>query len=160
MVTQERIKQLLTYSPETGEFRWIKTRARLAMRRQVAGRIANTGYIAIGIDGSLYTAHRLAFVYMTGAAPSSVDHINRLKTDNRWENLRAANKQMNAMNTKKKASASAYKGVTPYRDRWRAKISFGGKTKHLGIFDTETDAHAAYMRAAESVAGNFATAGI
>lgn len=159
MLTQDRLKQLVTYSPETGEFRWIKTRARLAVRGQVAGRVANTGYIHIGIDGRQYTAHRLAFIYMTGATPEAVDHVNRTKTDNRWANLRPANRQMNAMNTKKKPGASAYKGVTPHGDRWRAKISFGGKTQHLGIFNAEIDAHTAYMRAAKSVAGNFATAG-
>lgn len=160
MVTRERLKQLMTYTPESGEFRWIKTRARGAMRGQVAGRIANTGYMVIGVDGALYTAHRLAFIYMTGDAPKTIDHINRIKTDNRLENLRATNRQMNAMNMKKKKSASAYKGVTPHGDRWRAKISFGGKTRHLGIFNAEIDAHAAYMHAAKSVAGHFATAGI
>jgi len=66
VVTRERLKQLMTYTPESGEFRWIKTRARGAMRGQVAGRIANTGYMVIGVDGALYTAHRLAFIYMTG----------------------------------------------------------------------------------------------
>jgi hypothetical protein len=88
-LTARRLRQLLSYDPATGEFRW---RVRVSIRVQVgqiAGRINGDGYVRIGVDGSEYFASRLACLWMEGWYPEHlVEHINGQRHDNRWENLR------------------------------------------------------------------------
>lgn len=91
-ITQETLKGLLTYNPETGVFLWNTSKKK-------AGSENHRGYIQIGIDGKLYYAHRLAFLYMTGAMPFGiVDHRNRKKADNHWANLRDTTQAENNAN--------------------------------------------------------------
>ena len=79
MITQARLKELLTYDPETGYFtRNVNVKGANAGER--AGTITAKGYIAIGIDRKHYLAHRLAFLYMTGEWPKElVDHKDTIK---------------------------------------------------------------------------------
>ncbi|SRR6266446_2339189 len=85
ILTQERLKELLHYDPETGVFSWI-------LKRPAYGGNKKRGheYVLINdVDGRDYRAARLAHLYMTGEWPKhKMDHINRIKDDNRWENLR------------------------------------------------------------------------
>lgn len=67
----------------------------------------------IRIDGANYSAHRLAFIWMLGEAPAMVDHINQIKTDNSWSNLRPTNHVLNALNSKARSTnILGIKGVT------------------------------------------------
>ena len=98
MITQARLKELLTYDPETGYFtRNVNVKGANAGER--AGTITAKGYIAIGIDRKHYLAHRLAFLYMTGEWPKElVDHKDTIKINNKWENLREATNSQNKRN--------------------------------------------------------------
>jgi hypothetical protein len=154
LITQERLKSLLTYDPDTGEFRW---RAATAIRTKVgsvAGAISNRGYVRIQIDKRIYPAHRLAWLYTYGEWPKGVvDHINQNKSDNRLDNLRDASLSINARNCKlRKNNSSGYKGVSYWarRRKWAAQIRVEGKNKLLGMFDTAADASAAYVSFAQS----------
>ena len=85
------------------------------------------------------------------------DHANRNCLDNRRSNLRQASRTQNQANrTANKKNASGFKCVTKYRDKFRARINFEGKTRHIGIFSTAKEAHAAYVEAAIQVFGEFA----
>lgn len=87
-LTQKRLKKLLYYNPDTGIFTW-KINSRRSLKDAPAGNLHPSGYIRIGIDSKEYRAHRLAFLYMEGYIPENdVDHINRVRDDNRWKNLR------------------------------------------------------------------------
>ena len=92
--------------------------------------------------------------------PATVDHINRNKTDNRIENLRAATHQQQAAN-RTSVAKSGYKGVYWYNPtkRWLASITVQGEAKHLGYYTTPEEAHAAYTKAAKEFFGEFATTG-
>lgn len=96
-LTQDRLKELLEYNPDTGKF----TRIKAAGPRKTGespGHM-NSGYLYITIDNVTYPAHRLAFLYQTGAYPNSdVDHINMIRSDNRIENLRIVNRRQNMLN--------------------------------------------------------------
>ncbi|BCQ23123.1 HNH endonuclease [Caballeronia sp. NK8] len=159
-ITLERLKQILSYEPDTGLFRWKVYRNAKVGVGDIAGTISAKGYAMIGTGGRLYQAHRLAWFYMTGAWPDhEIDHRNHIKTDNRFENLRQATKTDNNRNRRFKRNRSGFKGVAfnPRLKKWNAQIWYDGKQKHLGVFDRPEDAHEAYRAAAKEIHGEFAT---
>lgn len=83
-----------------------------------------------------------------------VDHINRNGLDNRKENLRIVLRRVNLQNAPAR-SASGYKGVSPYRDKWRAAIVFNGTQIHLGVHKDATIAATHYDMAAIYLYGGF-----
>jgi hypothetical protein len=87
MLTQERLKELMTYDESTGIFTRIKSIQRAGYR--VSDKLNVDGYLALCIDYKLYLQHRVAWLYVYGQFPEGhLDHINRIKTDNRIINLR------------------------------------------------------------------------
>jgi hypothetical protein len=153
MITQSRLKQILTYNSETGIFHRISN-------NKIAGGKTGNGYILIGIDKKQHYAHRLAWLYMTGEMPVNlIDHKNMDKADNRFSNLREATYSQNIAN-KKCMSKSGFKGVTWWdRDKkWKAQIYIDGKNKHLGYFDNPELAHQCYCFYQNKIAGEFANA--
>lgn len=110
------------------------------------------GYIRVRVDGHEYRAHRVIWEMFNGAIPNGylVDHIDGDVYNNRIENLRLATRQQNNVNsTGKKKRSSLPKGVTMNGNRYRAKITFSGKTYSLGTFATAEEASLAYNKAAE-----------
>lgn len=157
MLTQEQLKLLLTYDPETGIFKWIKSKG-VARSGREAGTI-KLNYIKIMIDRKGYFAHRLAWLYIYGKWPSKeIDHINRNGLDNRISNLREADASQNRQNRgMHKCNTSGYKGVSYHirRKKWRAAIGVDGGLLNLGHFDTPERAHIAYKIAAYFMYGEF-----
>lgn len=159
MVTRARLKELLHYDPDTGI--WIRLVERGG---QLPGSIAGQkgGRSQIRIDGVLYLASRLAFLYMRGRWPSGeVDHRDTDFTNNRWSNLRDATKAQNLWNAKpRKDSSSRIKGAQWHRatGKWRAVCSTNGKRVYLGLFDTPEKAGLAYIVASKKHHGEFARA--
>lgn len=157
----KELREILRYNPETGAFIWLKP----AWNQQSwigkeAGSPDAHGYICIEIGEGRYKAHRLAWLYMTGAWPESeIDHINLVKYDNSWDNLREVNRSQQHQNGPLQSNnTSGHKGVSWYwqRNKWRAYIKKDGKRKHLGFFLTKEEAAAAYRKAAEELFGEFA----
>lgn len=68
-------------------------------RKNSQGSKDKDGYLIMKIKGKQYKAHRLIFAYFNGYFPIEIDHINRVRTDNRIENLRSATRQLNHDNT-------------------------------------------------------------
>lgn len=133
-LTQEKLKELLIYEPETGLFFRKKWNKHIGCRD-------NTGYIKIQLLCTVYKAHRLAFLYMQGFMPEFVDHINRNTYDNRWCNLRAVTHSENIRNAKiAKNNKSGYKNVSLLRGKWRARGIFYNRHFHLGLFNCPTAA--------------------
>ena len=92
VVTQEYLKSLLIYNPETGHFHWIKPRNSTLQRAEFAGSL-DKKVISITINKKHYKAHRLAWLYTYGHFPEGeVQHINKIRTDNRISNLRLKTK--------------------------------------------------------------------
>lgn len=151
MITQQRLKEYLTYRPETGEFFALNPSINRPAGRKL-GTLHSTGYIVIRIDDKLYKAHRLAWLYMTGTFPKmKIDHVNRIKSDNHWGNLRDVSHSQNCENNPiKKSNRSGFVGVgwSKSMKKWRARIMYGYKGKHLGYFDCPKEAHEAYCVAA------------
>ena len=151
ILTQERLKELLSYDPETGVFVWVGPRSNRIKTGAKAGTFHQPGYFRIQIDKKIFLSHRLAWLYMTGAfPPNDIDHINRNKADNRFANLRAVTRSENMHNQGiNRVNTSGYKGVSydQQRKKWRATIELNNVSKHLGIFLTPETASAAYLAA-------------
>ncbi|MCD2451655.1 HNH endonuclease [Methylicorpusculum oleiharenae] len=151
LLTQERLKELLRYDPETGMFTWLASPANSVKVGAIAGSVNGKGYIHIKINSKTYRAHRLAFFYHFGRWPKNdVDHMNGVKTDNRIENLRDANKSENQQNRGVQSNnTSGYMGVSydKRKKKWKAEIMINRKTNRLGRFSTPEEAHAAYLSA-------------
>lgn len=159
-LTAERLRELLDYDPETGVFTWRVRRGSTAQKGTKAGCHCAYGYTVIRIDDRLHRANRLAWLYMVGEWPSEhVDHINRVRDDDRWSNLRLATNAQNCANAaRSKNNKSGFKGVYWGRreQKWIAKITPNRKQKQLGCFDRVEDAAEAYKRAAIEYYGEFA----
>lgn len=117
------------------------------------------GYLQVAFGGRCMLVHRVVWAMHFGEWPSGmIDHINRVKTDNRICNLRIANNVQNAGNMSVHSrSKSGVKGVSQKPNgRWRAYIRFNGKNHALGTFINIQDAINAYNKAAHEVHGDFA----
>lgn len=74
MLTQARLRELLSYDPVTGVFTWACDHGHRAKKGDVAGHTRDR-YTTIGVNGKNHMAHRLAWLYMTGEHPThEVDH--------------------------------------------------------------------------------------
>lgn len=162
-LTAQIVRELLHYDPETGVFTWLPRRLEFFSKEmyaktwntQFAGKEArglSNGYLSIRVLNRAYWSHRLAWLYVHGQWPEGVvDHINGNRLDNRISNLRDVNDAINAQNIRtapKKGSKTPLGVFFNQRKvlrKFSASINICGRTKHLGYFDTETDAHNAYL---------------
>lgn len=156
-LSQARLKEVLRYDEVKGEFTWLVKMNRKIVVGSKAGSNCN-GYTLIRIDGVGYYAHRLAWLYKTGVLPDEVDHENRIKSDNRWTNLRPATRGQNESNKGlSTANTSGIKGVYwVARDkRWVTKVEKDGKVHTAGRFKLLGDAAKAIVALRLKVHGEF-----
>jgi outer membrane protein assembly factor BamB len=159
MLTQERLKELLSYDPETGEFKWLVQISNRVPKGSLAGSLHHTGYHHIRIDKRCYSAHRLAWLYVKGVWPiACLDHKDTDKANNRFINLREATTRENALNvTLNSNNTSGYKGVSfdKATGKYKAYVGVAGKKKRLGSFVTAELASEAYQTYARTHHGEF-----
>ena len=144
-LTQARLKELLRYDPETGEFVWLESRGKIKAG-QKAGTVKG-GYAVVRIQYVQFYMHRLAWLYVKGVWPShEIDHENGKRSDNRFNNLRDVTSGENKKNMATRSdNVSGVSGVSwlPHRSKWRVRISHNKKEIHLGMFAKKEDAIAA-----------------
>lgn len=122
------------------------------MQTSVGSTDKTAGYVQVSIKGKNYRVHRLAWLYMTGSYPEfEIDHINGMRSDNRWENLRKGADNINNQNRRccNKNSKTGILGVyaIKHTGKFSAAITKDRKQIHLGYFDTAELAHAKYLEA-------------
>ena len=139
-------EQRLKYDPSTGHLMWRATGKR-AGTKPTKTRL----YRRVQIAGCEVLEHVLIWALHNGAWPEhEVDHINRVRTDNRLQNLRNATRSENQANTALYASnTSGFRGVfySKRNGRWAAAIRVGGRSQWLGYHDTPEQAYEAYKAA-------------
>ncbi len=156
-LTSERAKQLLKYEPDNGTFTWISrsnSRSPIRIGKRAGSLNKATGYIAIQVDGITYPAHCVAWLIQTGQWPSGeIDHINSSRADNRFVNLRDVPVGVNQQNRRhpQANNTTGFLGVSRARYGFQATISFRGKNKNLGTFNTAEAAYEAYVMAKRQI---------
>jgi hypothetical protein len=156
-ISSTQLRNLLSYNPDTGIFQW-KTPPKRKSARGCAGAKDQYGYIVIRVSGKLYKAHRLAWLHYHGEWPSqNIDHINRVRDDNRIVNLRDVAQTQNMRNATFAPSKSGYVGVVwdSARGKWKAQIKVGYKNICLGRFDSKDRAIAARQKAEAAIVKQF-----
>lgn len=153
----EYLRSVLDYEPDTGRFRWRAPRQRIRVGGLLS-QFLRRGYALVDFEGQRCFAHRLVWFHVHGAWPvGEIDHSNRVRHDNRIANLREATKAQNMANSVTRA-ASGSRGVARTRSgRWKAQITVGRNTRHLGTFDDIVGARLAYACAAAEAFGDYAT---
>jgi hypothetical protein len=172
MLTQEYLKSVLNYDPETGIFTWLINASSRARIGDVAGCIFdNRTKIQkslggkpdyrrrIRIKGKMYYSNVLAWLYMTGEFPNAlVDHCNVDSLDDRWINLRHATIKQNGKNKKIFINnKSGFKGVSKLakKNKWQVHIRVDGKRMYLGHYDCIAAAAFSYQIASDKYHGKF-----
>ena len=143
---QSKLIELFDYSED---LIWKKARPHLIGK--VAGVVHYNGYRQVKIAGSYYLAHRLVWNYVTGEDPAEnqIDHIDRNRLNNKFDNLRLVTPKQN------QANRTGIKGIyraDSKRNPWLANY----RGKHLGVFKTKELAQQAYLEAYNLDAGVFA----
>lgn len=144
MLTQERLKELLHYDPETGIFTRLKCACHSAVGKRAGSNDNINGYRHIKIDQKSYPEHRVAWLYMHGKWPDGeIDHKNCDGQDNKFNNLREATESQQVNNRRRfKNNTSGAKGVhwVPHCGKWMARVWSKKKTHYLGLFATIEEA--------------------
>lgn len=139
-MTQEYLQSIYLYkdgfliSKETGEKK---------------GTTGADGYVRFRVLGKRYKAHRLVFLYHHGFLPKALDHINRVKDDNRIENLRVIDNQKNAGNISTYVSnTSGYTGVSYHKrgKNYQVSMAVDGVKVYLGSAKTAKEAADIYRK--------------
>lgn len=151
ILTQEFVKEIFHYDPETGEIKYrarslslfdgnerIRNAWNSRCSGKIAGNICTKGYRFVHIFRERHKAHRIAWLYVHGKYPEhQIDHINGIRSDNRIVNLRAVTNADNAKNmSRNKRNKSGVTGVfwSSPRGRWMASICYNYKDEFLGSY--------------------------
>ena len=157
-LTAERLREVLNYDPAIGVFFWRGNGRKKA--GSVAGCKTQRGYWQIKIDGRVYLAHRLAWLYVNGEWPRGIlDHKEGGGLRNEFENLRECTGTQNNGNIDKRSfNKSGFKGV--YKNgkwsTWVARIGPQKCRQFLGCYADPKSAAMAYDSAAIRLFGEFA----
>lgn len=144
----KEMKEYIKYNSETGLFYWLKTKSRSIKINDEAGTKHHSGYIYIQFNKKQYAAHRLAWAFHNDKdIINEIDHINGIKSDNRIINLRHVSHRRNSQNQKRHRDGKLF-GATysKFHKKWMSRIRIGKKTKYLGSYNTELEAHNRYIQ--------------
>lgn len=117
--------------------------------------INSSNYLCVGLSKKgkviLRTIHQLVAETFLNHKPNGhnlvINHINFNKKDNKLKNIEIVSHRINS-SKRKKEGLSKYTGVTWCKTKlkWKASIYLNSKSKNLGSFDNELDAHLSYKK--------------
>lgn len=145
-ITPELLRQLIEYDPLTGLLVWLPRADNLAFTSRWAGNPAlaytdTNGYLYGRVMFQRVYAHRAAWMIETGETPDDIDHLNGVRNDNRFVNLKDASRSHNMRNRAlSRNNTSGVPGVslTPW-GTWKVVIC----ERVVGSFRNKEDAIAA-----------------
>jgi hypothetical protein len=159
IVTAQMARERLIYDPETGDFWW---RISPGRNRKAGDRAwsMSRGRKTVRLGGARHPASSVAWLYVRGEWPATeIDHRDRDKSNDAFNNLREATPQKNCMNQGARVNSSTgYRGVSPVpgKSYFQCRISADGHRYNLGLYPSAEFAAAAYRIAAAGMHGDFA----
>jgi len=131
-----RLCDIISYDPAAGTFRWKIEGNKKVLGAEVGTQYKN-GYNMITVNGVRYRAGRLAWFLSYNYWPREIDHINRIKSDDRLVNLREVSHSKNMTNVRTRA-ISGIRGIYWDINTWRWKVSLRreGITHRLGSYSS------------------------
>jgi hypothetical protein len=151
-ITAETLRDHVLYEPATGVFtrkifpKWEK----FPDTSKPIGSDCH-GYLSFSVCGKTRLAHIMAWLYVTGSWPDrEIDHKDRNRANNKWDNLRLATPAQQRQNAgKRRDNTSGYVGISKNKRKsiWIATIQVGGKRKYLGCSQDPKIAGEMYLKA-------------
>lgn len=157
-LTQSRLKELVTYDPLIGEMTWIVTKSKLTPAGSLVGYVNRKGYRATNIDGKSYLVSRLIWLYVTGDFPKRfIDHKDRNRLNNKWDNLRESTNSQNSANRKDiiKDVPRNIEYCDNRKKPYRVRIRHDGKIHYFGYFENIEDAKLVAIEKSKELHGEF-----
>lgn len=152
----DQIRKAVRYDKRSGKLYWRKRapnsfdrpRHTNAWNTVYAGKPAFASVSAVGYLVGAYNyrqlkAHRVAWAIIHGYWPSTIDHINGDKTDNRISNLREVTNAENGQNCRRFSNnTTGVAGVSwsAAQHKYRVMIQANGRREYLGAFSSLEDA--------------------
>jgi hypothetical protein len=153
----EELRVAFAYDPETG----VVTRRSTGLRLL---RLDSEGYVSVQFKGSKYALHRIIWRIQTGDDPESsqIDHRDRVRSNNAWDNLRLATADQNAQNSTKPPGRSGVRGVQWHSKdrRWHVVIRVGDVKHRFGSYKTVVEAESVARASREKMHGDFTNHGV
>jgi len=126
-MTQQEALRLFVYA--SGTLTWRDTGKR-------AGSLKRNGYYLVQHKGKFIGLHRIIFLMHNGYLPEMVDHIDRDNQNNVIENLRAATRAQNGMNSKFYANnTTGARNVYRDKRKYAVRLQLNGKLTSFGNFE-------------------------
>ena len=154
---QGRVKELFDY--RDGKLFWKTNKGSQGLAGAEAGALRDDGYRLIGVDGRLYRAHKLIWLWHRNELPELLDHIDNDPTNNRIENLRIATRSENGFNSGARTNTkSGIKGVWWHQknEKWRVSIYVNGRPTDFGCYEDLELAELVAIEARNKYHGAFA----
>lgn len=128
----ELVRELFDYNPETGVLLWKKNPPYQNRIGKVAGGVKKDGYVYVSIGNVSYQASRIIMSIVHGRIEPGmqVDHINRIRSDNRLSNLRIVTPLQNARNKRPRGYTKLNNG--------KYQVVIG--RKYRGVYETLSQA--------------------
>ena len=156
-LSQEQLKEWFNYHSD-GYLVWAVSRGKAKVGKK-AGMIHKNGYLRTGINGKVYSNHRLIYIWHYGKTSKFIDHIDGNPLNNKIDNLREANAIENQQNAKLSVkNTSGYKNVTlcPQTKKWAVKLRVDGKIKTVGRYNDIELANLVAIEARDKYHGKYA----
>lgn len=129
------LREYFAYDKDTGVVTLLRRTSQRTPVGTVVGSVSSNGYMKVSLMGKSYPLSRVIWKVVTGLDPSGdIDHINRDKKDNRWDNLRDVTPQQNQLNRE----AKGYCQIS--NRRYRATL----QGRDIGYFDSPEEASSVY----------------
>ena len=148
-ITQSELLELFEYNEHTGKLKWKISRTNAIKVGQEVNHISKRGYVQVRLNGKLWMVHRLIWLMKTGTFPKlHIDHINGIRHDNSWSNLREVDRFLNMQNMHDAHidSTTQILGVTfdKQSGKYKAQMFRNGKVVLGKKFDTKQEASECY----------------
>lgn len=142
-ITKKELRRLFSYRDDGVLVRMVSAGGG-AKAGDVVGCLNSAGYLLVKINNKIHRVHRLVYIYHKGIIPHGlhVDHRNRIRSDNRIENLRVVTRNENQWN---RSNVKGY-SWNKKSGKWIAQITLNNKTLTIGSYSNEDEARNAYLQ--------------